>query len=235
MNMSRSARILGLVSWKHAFAEVMLIFLGISLALAADAWNDRRQDREDEAELLAEIAASLRNDLADIESALSYVEEKDAHLKRLEDHIRKGLPYTDKLATSFRYVRTWQTARLNTAAYEALKYRGLDVVSDRALRIRLIGFFDDTRIRIEDRDRIDRFEVQNYVEPYFQENFVVQSDSFDSAPIDYDAVISDQSFLNLLALRTQVHHSLTAPAYRDLLKQTEALISQIENRMNMRK
>ncbi|NIU09577.1 MAG: hypothetical protein GWN81_12165 [Phycisphaerae bacterium] len=233
--MSRPARLLGVVSWKHAFAEVMLIFVGISLALAADAWNDRRQDREDEAELLSEIAASLRNDFADVESALSYVEEKDAHLKRLEDHIRNGLPYADELAISFSFVRTWQTSRLNTAAYEALKYRGLGVVSDRALRIRLIGFFDDTRILIEDRDRIDRFEVQNYVEPYFQENFVVESDSFDSVPIDYDAVISDQRFLNLLALRTQVHRSLTAPAYRDLLKQTEALISQIENHMDIRK
>jgi hypothetical protein len=226
--MSRSARIFEVVSWKHAIAEVTLIFVGISLAFVADAWNDRRQDREDEVELLLEIAASLRNDLVDTESALSYVEEKDAHLERLEDHIRNGLPYANELAKSFSYVRTWQTSRLNTAAFEALKYRGLDVVSERALRISLIGFYDGTRVVVEDRDRIDRYEVQNYVEPYFQKNFVIESDSFDSVPIDYEAVIADQSFLNLLALRTQVHHSLTAPAYRDLLATMEALISQVE-------
>jgi len=47
-----------------------------------------------------------------------------------------------------------------------------------------------------------------------------------------DAVISDQSFLNLLALRTQVHHSITAPTYRDLLAKTEALISQVEDHLD---
>jgi hypothetical protein len=232
--MSQSARILEIVSWRHAIAEVTLIFVGISLALAADAWNDRRQDREDEVELLLEIAASLRNDLADTESVLSYVEDKDAHLERLEDHIRNGLPYTDELAKSFGYVRTWQTSRLNTVAFEALKYRGLDVVSEKVLRISLISFYDSTRVLVEDRDRIDRYEVQNYVEPYFQENFIIESDTFDSVPIDYEAVISDQSFLNLLALRTQVHHSMTAPAYRDLLAKTKALISQVENHLGRR-
>jgi hypothetical protein len=232
--MSRSARILEFVSLKQGIAEVALIFVGISLALAADGWNDRRLDREDETELLIEIAASLRNDLGKIETDLSYVEEKDAHLERLENHIQSGQPYDDDLARSFSYVRTWQTSRLNTAAFEALKSRGLDVVSDRALRISLIDFYDGTRVLVEDRDRIDRYEVQNYVEPYFQENFVINSSSFDSVPIDYEAIISDQRFLNLLALRTQVHHSLTAPAYRDLLAKTEALISQIESHLGKR-
>jgi hypothetical protein len=139
--MSRSARILEFVSLKQGIAEVALIFVGISLALAADGWNDRRLDREDETELLIEIAASLRNDLGKIETDLSYVEEKDAHLERLENHIQSGQPYDDDLARSFSYVRTWQTSRLNTAAFEALKSRGLDVVSDRALRISLIDFF----------------------------------------------------------------------------------------------
>lgn len=229
--MSRFARIFDIASWRYALAEVLLIFIGITLALAADGWNDRRQDREDETELLIEIAASLGNDLADIQADLSYVEEKDERLERLEDHIHKGLPYDDDLARSFGFVRTWQTSRLNTAAYEALKSRGLDVISDRALRIGLIDFYDGTRVLIEDRDRIDRYEVQNYVEPYFQENFVIKSSSFESIPIDYEAVISDQRFLNLLALRTQVHHSLTAPAYRDFLEITEALIQQVENHL----
>ncbi len=229
--MSRPARILDVVSWKHAVVEVTLIFVGISLALAADAWNDRRQDRKDEIELLAEIAESLRNDLAGTKSALSYVEAKEAHLEGLESHIRNGLPYTEELANTFSYIRTWQTSRPKTAAFEALKYRGLDVVSDRALRVSLIGFYEGTSAIVADRDRNDRYEVQNYVEPYFQENFVVKSDSFDSVPIDYEAVISDQSFLNLLALRLQVSRSLTAPAYRDLLAEMEALISQVENHL----
>lgn len=232
--MSRSAGILEVISWRQAIAEVSLIFVGISLALAADGWNDRRQDREDENELLVEIATSLRNDLRNIETDLAYVEEKDTHLERLENHVQDGRPYDDDLARSFSYVRTWQTSRLNIAAFEALKSRGLDVVSDRALRISLIDFYDGTRVLIEDRDRIDRFEVQNYVEPYFQKNFVINSSSFDSVPIDYKAVISDQRFLNLLALRKQVHHSLTAPAYRNLMAETVALISQIENHLDRR-
>jgi hypothetical protein len=219
-------------SWKHAVGEVLLIFVGISLALAADEWNDRRLDRKDEFEFLSEIVTNLQNDLPSIKADLAYVEDKITYLQELSTHIRNGLPYSDSLADSFSYVRTWQTTRLKTAAFEALKYRGLDVVSDRVLRINLIDFYDGIRVLIEDRDRIDRYEVQNYVEPYFQKHFVLSNDSFRSIPIDYETVVQDQNFLNLLALRAHVNSSLTVPAYRDLLAKTNSLISQIENHLD---
>ena len=59
----RVSRIFAAANWRHAVGEVFLIVVGVSIALAASSWYEDLQLRDDEAAALAELQATLREDL----------------------------------------------------------------------------------------------------------------------------------------------------------------------------
>lgn len=70
------------LNWKYALGELMLIFLGISLAVGFQNWNeDRKQGLEAEAiveRLLVEVQenqSSINNAIEDLEGSLLHIEE----------------------------------------------------------------------------------------------------------------------------------------------------------------
>ena len=59
-------------SWRGALQEVVLIFVGITLALLFENWNQERQERSQEGELIAQILEDLRETRVDLATDLVY-------------------------------------------------------------------------------------------------------------------------------------------------------------------
>lgn len=66
----RLNRLVRSVSWKHAFGEVLLIVIGITIALAVNSWWEDQQDRRSEDLILRQLHAALQADLIDLEAVL---------------------------------------------------------------------------------------------------------------------------------------------------------------------
>ena len=62
--MSTLSRIVRAANWKYALGETALIFIGITLALAANNWYENWQDRIEEKEILRQMIVGLSADLA---------------------------------------------------------------------------------------------------------------------------------------------------------------------------
>ena len=74
-------------------------------------------------------------------------------------------------------VLAWFGTRTNSAPYEALKSRGLELISDDDLRIDLIRYYEDVFPLVENAYLNDRTLVLDEARPYYLENFRQELDT----------------------------------------------------------
>jgi hypothetical protein len=105
-----------------AASEVGLIFLGITLAIAFENWNDERAERDEEQSILADLQADLRSNIDELEDGLEYNRRSVARIDSVLSRVEGRLPYTSDLGSSFASLENWASPYLNRSAYETLKF-----------------------------------------------------------------------------------------------------------------
>jgi hypothetical protein len=78
------------------FGEFIVIVTGVLVALAVDAWVERRQERRLEVSYLLRLEEELRQDSVRIEGGLQFLADVDSTLLELS-RLRSGLPPRDSL------------------------------------------------------------------------------------------------------------------------------------------
>jgi hypothetical protein len=71
------------MNWRRGFAEVALIFVGITLALLFDNWNEARKDRILEEQLFAALRADLLETRADLVTDIEAADQLTKNTKKL--------------------------------------------------------------------------------------------------------------------------------------------------------
>lgn len=225
--MSALSRILRATNWKYAFGEIFLIFIGITLALAANSWYENRQDRAEEKEILQQIIFSLNTDIEDLRKTQRRTETKLQLMNDLQKHIADKQPYESTLDETFREMLSAGETRMNTAAFDTLTYRGIDLVSSATLRSRIVDYYDTERIRLQQRNQYDAGDSDRAV-PYFNKMFSWESERLLMSPINYDKLVADREFLNFLALRIWAYRTLRLREYNRIEQKATNLIVAIE-------
>lgn len=131
----------------RALAELALIFVGITLALAFESWNDDRVARGQERELLLALSADLgetltdlRRDILDTESTLAFRTEILAWQSGEElAGIQLQQAFAGTIAGSGLFPKI--------SAYESIKTIGLDLISDPSLRLAITSLHELTLAR----------------------------------------------------------------------------------------
>ena len=126
----------------YAIGEIVLVVIGILIALGINNWSEDRKERELEMEILVQISENLKKDKA----ALS---EIIANANRAVYASRKilALHQTNESSDSLKF---WLGSIVQfdrflplTNAYEVLKSKGLDLVTNKELRFKLGTYYDD--------------------------------------------------------------------------------------------
>ena len=116
---------------------------------------------------------------------------------------------------------------MSTAAFDTLKYRGIDLISDSVIRRQLVDYYDTEQARLERRNSYDSAD-QTMAEPYFKKNFRWESGELLMAPVDYDSLVVDQEFLNILAVRIWGLKTLASPIYGEIANEATQLANAIQ-------
>jgi hypothetical protein len=134
----------------YAAGEVVLIFIGISLALAFQNMNERRRVAALERDLLAVIARNLVANVEELDRNISQDEGALAALEPLLEHFSHKAPWQDSLAVQLGRGMSWSSPYFVSSGYESLKQLGLQVVSNESVRD-----YEGTYARLQnERDRI---------------------------------------------------------------------------------
>ena len=226
----RTSRFAKAVNWRYAIGEAVLIVIGITIALAFDSWWEYRKEREDESKILLQFQKTLGGDIERSGASIERFEEMEQGIKRLMGRLEQGVPYPSDMDSLFAFCRGWTRFTPNRGPYEALKSKGFDLVSNEALRMNLIDYYENQHSSLVVTSEETRIHNRDVVMPYFERNFV-RNDRGRSRPIDFDAVVTDQYFINICATKHENIADWALPRLRVASSIAETLLTDITSEL----
>lgn len=151
-------------NWKKYGFEFLSIFIAVVAAFALNNWNEDRRNAHAEKKILTEISNGLEKDLIDIE--LNIIGHEEGILAC--NYFRKAFAgkniKTDSLIQYYFNLTRDFVSIQNTAGYETLKSKGLELVQNDSLRLNIISLYE------YDYATLQKLE-EEYVEMQFQANY----------------------------------------------------------------
>lgn len=216
------------IPWLRVSGEALVIVISILLAFGLQAWWEGRVDRKTERTVLSELHTSLSQDLELLELGLDRLRRIESRVASLLSHIQSGGPYADTLDTYFGTAYGVLTTELNTAAYESLKSQGLVLLSDQGLRSHVARVYEQTYRRVEWQVNLETDVVLGLLRPYFLLHFRDLILAQSATPLDYQALLDDVEFINLIAYRLQTVRQVHITTFEDAISDVRGLIEAIE-------
>lgn len=223
----RAFRVLNAVKWQYAVGEVILIVVGVTLALIANSWYEHWRERQDELRTLQQIATALEADVRFLEDHLATLRGSEEHLGALLARLRDDDPVNTEVQPFLNAVNAWRGVRMRSGPYEELKNRGLSLVSDNQLRLRLIDLYESSYQGLQAATEHDIAFSRDQALPYFYSRFRSTPNEM-WEPIDgYDALDSDVYFENLVAAKLARLEEFLLPNYDEFLGSAKAVLAQL--------
>jgi len=151
-------------NWKKYTFDFLSIFIAVISAFALNNWNDNRKANRSENKILIEISNGLKKDIEDIRQNKLGHEKGIYACNYFRNMIAGKQVNTDSLLTYYRALTRDFISIQNTAGYETLKSRGLELIKNDSLRLQIITMY-------EYNYNILRKLEEDYSELQFQENY----------------------------------------------------------------
>lgn len=130
------------LNWRRALAEVALIFVGITLALLFDNWNEDRKEGELELQLLSEVRDDLVETRADLETDIRNSERRVATWRDLVATLLEDAPLDEDWAARVQSTLFASVLVAKTSGYRSLTSQGLGIISEPEVRKAITDFYE---------------------------------------------------------------------------------------------
>lgn len=124
------------LSWKKAAADVLLIVVGVSIALAADSWLADRTEKNRTNELLDALEAEWTEELARIDTSVHELGvAKIAIIQMIKTHSDAPGETSRAEAATLMMATGWSTFKPSDGALSTLMVDGVQDIEDDSLRL----------------------------------------------------------------------------------------------------
>jgi hypothetical protein len=215
---------------KYALGEIVLIFLGITLAMSFSNWNEQRHLRRQELEALADIVTNLRANDERFRHTIGDDTRDVAACERFVAALGRREPWSSTLGQDLMQCRWWTSPFLNSAAYESLKAKGTDLVVEPELRSSIVNLYEQVyAFLVNDRDKVFWAFHSAVIEPVIN-RYVHPVSEREYAPDDYAALLDSHEFRNMLLQKINIQKG-SIEDQREALAETEKVIRLIDARL----
>ena len=201
--------------WPQYVAEMLVVMASILGAFALDRWNDHRKGEREQVTILKVALDELRLDSVDIAFNLRVHREAIRSIDILISQLQGDAPWHDSLAVHFHAALAMPRFVHSTSAFETMKARGMDVVSNEELRRQLIRLYgaEYTNYRVAESELADEitYGLRSIMPGRFREGYafdeIGKSYRGTMVPWDFEALKRDRLFgyyLGTLRNRTRV-------------------------------
>jgi len=144
----------------YAVGEIALVMIGILLALQVNNWNEARKGQKFEQEILYLLDQNLESDSTLLTEEM--VKSKlaiDLTNRLLAQISQKN--YTDSLNFWMGKIISFERFKSQSSAFEVLKSKGIENISDKKLQILLISYYDESLFKLYEslNDVLNSFNV----------------------------------------------------------------------------
>ena len=132
---------------KYAIGEIVLVMIGILLALQVNNWNEIRKTKMFENEILNLIDQNLKIDSISLSIELSKSKEANVLTDRLLEKV-SNKDYSDSLNFWMGKIISFERFKSQSSAFEVLKAKGIENISDKKLQLELISYYDENLFKL---------------------------------------------------------------------------------------
>jgi len=217
----------------YALGEILLVVLGILIALQINNWNNIKQQQKLERKYLAEIHSNLKLDLMDINFNINFNEDKLSSNQIVLAYLNNEEAYHDSLNFHFSNLLGSTRSVANMSAYENLKSRGLEIVSDDSLRQNITYVYSTAYHNIIDFEKQDDHPHQYEVLwPEVMKTIHVKEMWADGAPINLQKIKKNYPLKNAISTNISFRKHMLG-WYKGLLTEVDNLMAEIEKELNI--
>jgi hypothetical protein len=187
----------GGINWKYAVGEIVLIFIGISLSLMFDQWRTTSSNRTKEKELLALLAQSVQNDIADLEFKIDESTKTLNSIDFLLLKLRDNSSFSDSISTAFSLMGYNPQFGPDMQGYDNIQATGLSIISNNNLLQEIILYYSRAKNNIAWGQG-----VQSHIDAYISPRIITDFEDYNflqkGKPFDFNKLRSDKVFINVL-------------------------------------
>jgi len=213
------------VNWSYALGEVFLIFIGISLAISFSNWNERRASKKVELETLKELKEGLQKDLQDIKVNIVGHGGRVRAYQWVMEKLENKATELDSLEVVVPFFIGTTTFVTNTAPYEMLKSRGLEIISNDSIRLELLTYYDITQEWIVDNEKRHIIHHREYIKPFLLKYMRYRDGKYKID--DPELLLADESIHPIFQWANR-NDSYILSLYRNAEKSVEDLIELLQ-------
>jgi len=131
----------------YAIGEIVLVVIGILIALQISNWNEDRKSKKFEREILILLDQNLQSDSALLTKELYKTQTALELTDRLLEKIAQK-KYTDSLNFWMGRIISFERFKSQSSAFEVLKSKGIENISDKRLQIIFITYYDENLFKL---------------------------------------------------------------------------------------
>jgi len=222
----------------YAIGEIVLVVIGILIALSINNWNEQRKNANQELKLLQSFNIGLEKDLADIDSNISGHTKGLNSANMILNLLESNQIYNDTLAKHFSNVMEPSRFVNSTSAFETLKSKGIDLITNEDLRNQLISVYDAqyTFFQYGENSFMEEQNIgsRNIFPSRFEESFNYDLADFNNlhgeiVPLNFESLKTDQEFLYFLKTIKNRTNVFVNFHYKNLRAHVVGLINAIDS------
>ncbi len=179
------------LNWKYALGEITLIFMGISLAVAFDNFNQQRNKNESQVLILEEIRTDLNEDTILINDAIKATNRLMNSVDYLENVLASKKPYTDTISKVLAQALRFPRISFISAGYQTLKSTDITLIENQSLRRKTVEYYEFMHPKVVEQMGDVEFEFKTYWTPWILENIIEFRYGSVAVPIDYQVLLDD--------------------------------------------
>ncbi len=212
------------LNWKYALGEITLIFVGISLAVAFDNFNQELNKDQSQRLILEEIHTDLLEDTILINSSLAQTDRLMNGVDYLVDLLRKKEAFTDTTELVLAKVLMFPRISFISAGYQTLKSSDITLIENQALRRDLVEYYEYMHPKVVQQMGDVEFEFKTYWTPWILENIAEFRYAQIARPFDPNDLLNDQNLVRNFLISKDNNSGL----HQGLLEAQEEVNSLIE-------
>ncbi|KAA3661563.1 MAG: hypothetical protein DWQ10_04250 [Calditrichaeota bacterium] len=166
-------------NWSNYLFEFISVFFAVVFAFALNNWNDNQKDSHSENKILIEIANGLEKDLEDIKLNVLGHNQGNSACNYFKKVFTGNEFEPDPIVYHYLNLTRDFISIQNTAGYETLKSKGLELIQNDSLRLNIISIYE------YDYNILKNFE-ENYFEMQFQENYFKEINEALASNFEFD-------------------------------------------------
>ena len=181
----------------YAIGEIILVVIGILIALQINNWNENRKQNIREYAVLEELKQGLEANKNILEKRKLRFKQLQYRSKKLITHLEAKRTYHDSLDTYFAAPVNNLSFGISYASFENLKSQGLDIISNKDLRLDLVKLYEEDFWILKDQETKMANAFTNATLPFTRRHFR-PIEGVKYKPNDYDEILNNKEFMNLL-------------------------------------